>query len=252
MNEVKNTIHAAEGGVTHETTNVTREQLVKAVEVAEAAYREIEKAAEAHLYETLEPLVLDGGKSELRIISYERAEVVVPDEKHGDYRFEVRYKKDGWKKDTVRRAGMNVAGYGSFTVSDAGMVRLMTLAGRVAESLKDIEWRMARFAWAAFDELRSAYEEACAELYCFDDEAEEAKEEAAKEEMRKRLVAGAVVEFNPDGRFSARCRVKKVTAKMVFWNSLDTNGRLGYSTSTTRIDEFARKLASGEWKIVAA
>lgn len=231
---------------------VTREQLAKAVEVAKAAYRKIEEAAEAHLRETLEPLVLDGGKSELRIVSYERAEVVVPDEKHGEYRFEVRYGKNGWKTDAVRRASMNVSGYGTFNASDAGMVRLMTLAGRVAESLKDIEWRMARFAWAAFDELRSAYDGACTELYCFDRAAKDAKEAAAKEEARKALVASAVVEFNPNGRWSSRCRVKKVTAKMVFWNSLDDNGRLGYSTHTDSIAEFASKLARGEWKIVAA
>ena len=232
---------------------VSRETLVKASEECKAAFRPVLESVKAAEKAILERAVAGCGEVEVRVLSYEGFEIAIPDEKQPRwYHTDLHYRKDGWREEDPRRLTMSVASYGSFGAGDASMVRLMTVVGRLAERLADIEAEFAKIDWATFEELQYACQRSYDAIHAFDREAEEARVEAEKVEARKALVAGAVIDTNPNGGLLNRIRIEKVTAKMVFWKKLRWNGELEYSTQTSKIDEVCHRLANGWWAIVPA
>ncbi len=253
MNEVKNTIHAATGGVTHETTNVTREQLVKVSDAAEAAFTQLRDSVMAAEKAILERAVADCADVKVYVNNYEDFEVAIPDEKNGPrwHHISLYYEKDGWRKEDPRRLKISVPGYGRFGTDKTIMVHLMTVAGRLAERLADIEKELALIDWATFDDANAAYDTALNALNKFDIEAEEAKKRAAKEDAAKRLAAGVVIQTAAGRSYSRNyIRVEKVTAKLVYWKGVDHAGNLEYGTYQSKKDEVLSKLANDAWKIV--
>ncbi len=234
---------------------VSRETLVKASEECKAAFRQVAESVEAAEKAILERAVAGCGEVEVRVLSCEGFEIAIPDEKQPRwYHTDLHYRKDGWRKEAPRRLTMNVAGYGSFGTGDASMVRLMTVVGRLAERLSDIEAEFAWIDWATFDGLRDACWKAHDAVELFDSEAKTRAYNAKLDEARKQIVAGAVIDTCPDysGPSKMRISINKVTAKMVFWEAVYDDGTIGFTTHHDKISDVEEKIASGSWQVVAA
>ena len=234
---------------------VSRETLVKASEECKAAFHPVLESVKAAERAILERAVAGCGEVEVRVLSYEGFEIAIPDEKQPRwYHTELHYRKDGWCEEDPRRLTMSVASYGSFGADDASMVRLMTVVGRLAERLADIEAEFAKIDWATFEELQLACRKAHGAVELFDSEAEARAYNVKLDAARKQIVAGAVIDTCPNygGPRKTRISIDKVTAKMVFWKTVYADGTIGFAVCRDKISDVEEKIACGSWVVVAA
>ena len=143
-----------------------REELAKAADGKKAAVRDFERAAENFIKAKLERLLAgmddaDGVKVSIDNCAY--FSLRIPSETDRPY-YSIDFFYTRCCCDARRTLKMSLDHFGSFGPGDKSLVRLVTLAGRVAFELGVLEDRISEFDWDGFDravaEMREATDRA--------------------------------------------------------------------------------------------